>query len=59
MEEAGQVQGTHPVLSHAGLKFPDLGVWGSDLRAVPLLIRAALALQLLELQVLIGALGSI
>lgn len=51
MEEAGLLQGTHPVLGHAGLKCPDLGVWSSHFRA--LLIHAALTLQLLELQVLI------
>lgn len=53
MEEAGLLQGTHLVLGHAGLKCPDLGVWSSHLRAVPLLIHAALTLQLLELQVLV------
>lgn len=52
-EEAGLLQGTHPVLGHAGLKCPDLGVWSSHLRAVLLLLHAALTLQLLELQVLI------
>lgn len=59
MEEAGLLQGTHLMLGHAGLKCPDLGVWSSHLRAVPLLIHAALTLQLLELQVLVRALGSI
>lgn len=53
------VWGTHPVLGHTGLKFPDLGVWSWDGRAFPFLLHAALSLQLLELQILIGALGCI
>lgn len=59
MEEAGLLWGTHPVLGHTGLKFSNLGVWSPDLGAVPLLLHAALALQLLELQILIGTLGCI
>jgi hypothetical protein len=50
---------THPVLGHTGLKFPDLGVWSWDGRAFPFLLHTALPLQLLELQILIGALGCI
>lgn len=48
-----------PVLGHTGLKFPDLGVRSWDIRAFPFLFHAALTLQLLELQILIGALGCI
>lgn len=58
-KEAGLVWGTHLVLSHTGLKFPDLGVRSWDIRAFPFLLHAALTLQLLELQILIGTLGCI
>lgn len=58
-KEAGLVCGTHLVLSHTGLKFPDLGVRSWDIRAFPFLLHTALTLQLLELQILKGALGCI
>lgn len=47
------------MLGHTGLKFPNLGVRSWDVRAFPFLLHAALALQLLELQILIGTLGCI
>lgn len=47
------------MLGHTGLKFPDLGVCSRDSRAFPFLLHAALSLQLLELQILKGALGCI
>lgn len=58
-KEAGLVWGTHLVLGHTGLKFPDLGVQSWDIRAAPFLLHTALTLQLLELQILVGTLGCI
>lgn len=58
--EAGEPRLTHPVLRHTGLELLDLAVWRSGPRAVPIFfLLPALALQLLELQVLVGTLGHV
>ena len=56
----GEPRPTHPVLRHTGLELLDLGVWRTSPRTVPIFfLLPALALQLLELQVLIGTLGHV